>query len=259
MSKYLLAGSLCLSLIIPSALLTSCRKKAKDPEPVVAAKTYGAITVKVSNEVDGSPVTFGAYSFTNAKGERYSINILKYYISNFTLVGEDNTETNYHNYKLIDAKDTSTCRFTLDSIPNGNYKAIKFYIGVDSLNNHTGLQEGDLDPIKQMIWGWKIGYIFFKHEGTFRNDTGGSEILLYHLGTDEALSQASITIPLITVKGNDHTLYLKFNLNDVYHKPNDVGFKRNNIHQSTDIFGDAGWLLDLRTNMPNAFTCSKVE
>ncbi len=247
-----------ITLITGAILFSSCRTKDKINSITPEIKNYGSLTVKVSNEAGGQPITFGTMSFTNAAGNKYSVDLLKYFVSNFTLIRNDGSERNFGNYKLIDASDTSTCSFTLDSVSNGSYKAIRFYLGVDSLHNHTVLNQGDLNPISGMVWSWNTGYIFFKHEGSYINDTGTSKILLYHFGTDAALSTVDIPITQFDINSNKKTLYIKFDLNSLYNAPNTINFTGNNFHQSTEL-SDRIWLGNLRTNFSSSFTFDKVQ
>src|SRR4051812_3638213 len=105
----LAAALLCLSL------LSSCTKK--DPEPSVPQ--YSKLQVSFANEVDGQALGLGPMSYTNAAGNKYSVDLLKYYVTNFTLIKADGTEKNYKNYNLIDASNAASQTFTLDSVLNG--------------------------------------------------------------------------------------------------------------------------------------------
>lgn len=235
--------------------IIGCKKNDDNTTPT---KTYGKLTVKVNNTVDGNPISFGVRTYTNQAGNQYSVNLLKYYISNFTLIANDNTEHNFRNYKLVNGEDTSTCSFSFDSITNNTFKAIRFAIGVDSSNNHTGLQEGDLDPINGMIWTWATGYIFFKHEGQFTNTRGTTSPLVFHLGKDEGYSTITLPLSSMQINGNDKTIYLKFDLNQLYKNPNIIDFNQDSVRQSTD-FTDDHWIADMKANMINSFSISKVE
>ncbi len=250
---------LFLTALVVTLFSVSCRKKDRPvtivPPPI---SPYGQLTVKFSNEVDGNPISFGAINYTNLKGNRYEVDLLKYYVSYFTLVRDDNTEINMKNHKLINAKDTTTCSFTLDSIPNGNYTAVKFYLGVDSAHNHTGLQEGDLSPSYTMIWDWRTGYLFFKHEGWFIDDTGGRTLLVYHFGTDPYQTIINLPVTKFAISGDSHTMNLKFNLNALYASPILVDFNKNNVHEST-LVTDLSWLSAMSLNFPHAFSFDKVN
>ena len=241
------------------ANLFSCRTKDKPVTPVepVTPNPFGQLTVRFNNVVDAQPVKFDTIMYTNAAGNKYSVTELKYYISNFTLIAEDSSEKNFGNYKLINAADTNSCRFTLDSVKNGKYKAVRFYVGVDSARNHTGAQTADLDPINGMIWTWATGYIFFAHTG-FVADTGHNKVLVYHYGTDPALATIDIPVALFQVNSNNLTLDLNFNLNSLYNAPTVVNFRGNYVHQS-DTFDDIPWIATLRQNFRSAFSFVKVQ
>ncbi|NDC40763.1 MAG: hypothetical protein EBZ77_04300 [Chitinophagia bacterium] len=237
-------------------MLASCKKKNDSPAPQPAS--YGQLQVKFVNQVDGQPITFGTIKYTNAKGNNYSVELLKYYISNFSLVTTAGDTFKHKNIKLINAADSSTCLFTIDSVPNGNYSKAFYYLGVDPDSNHTGLQTGDLDPINAMIWSWNTGYTFFKHEGKFINDSGKTDVLVYHYGTDEARTTINVPLTGVTINGNKRTLTIVFNLNAVYKAPVAIEFNGNNNRQSTEL-DDRVWIGWLRGNFLNSFSFGTIE
>lgn len=244
-------------LLTGTALLSfaACKKEKQTETP---GKTYGKLTVNVSNEIKGNAINFGAREYTNEAGNLYSVNLLKYYISNFTLIANDNSERNFGNYKLINGMDTATCHFSFDSVTNGTYKAIRFSIGVDSGRNHSGLQEGDLDPINGMIWTWQTGYIFFKHEGQFTSSRGTTAPIIFHLGTDKAFTTIELPVAAFQINSNDKTVSLKLDLNTLYKTPNVIDFNYDSVRQST-AFEDDHWINQMKANLANSFTVSKVE
>ena len=211
-----------------------------------------------SNEVDGQPINMGTMAYTNAAGNNYRVDLLKYYVTNFTLIKDDGTEKNFGNYNLIDAADSASTKFMLDSVINGAYTSVRFYLGVDSTRNHTGAQDGALDPIHGMIWSWNTGYIFFKHEGGYRNNGGTNQSLLFHYGTDDALTRITIPIARCEVKGDTRKLFLKFNLNKLYAAPNRIDFNMDNNHMSSSS-ADRTWIGQMKANFPNAFLFDKVQ
>lgn len=234
-------------VLIGTGLLASCKKEDSTPPT-------GSIHFEVSNEVSGQPVNMGPISYTNAAGNQYGISLLKYYLSNFTLVKKDGSEQHFPMYKLINAAEPGTLNFTLDSVLNGEYTSIRFYVGVDSQRNHTGAQDGDLDPIHGMIWTWNTGYIFFKHEGDFRDTSGAVRRLVQHLGMD--MSLATVTIPLgnLQISGAEKHYTLHFDLNKVYSGlGGTVNFNDEPVRMS-DPHDDSFWMITLKNNFDGAFT-----
>jgi hypothetical protein len=233
--------------------LASCNKKDSD-----SVAPYGKMTISFSNEVDGQPINMGPLSYTNAAGNNYSVDLLKYYITNVTLVKEDGSEKNFHNYQLIDASNPATLSFTLDSVASASYTSVKFNLGVDSLHNHTGAQEGALDPANGMIWTWSTGYIFFKHEGYYKDSSGATKSLIFHYGTDIALASITVPITKMVVAGDTRKLKLKFDLNSVYTSPSTINFNIDNSHMSTSR-DDLFWINAMRGNFSDAFSYSGAE
>jgi hypothetical protein len=135
------------------------------------------------------------------------------------LVKEDGTEYKLNNYDLIDEFDKANfSTIEAGNIPGGHYTKLKFYVGLDKIRNHEGAQDGDLDPLYNMIWTWNTGYIFLKHEGQLITPTNDTVVMQYHIATDEALRKIELPIHL-TVTGNPIQLNIQFDLNKIYNAP----------------------------------------
>ncbi|MBL7766305.1 MAG: hypothetical protein JNJ58_09445 [Chitinophagaceae bacterium] len=237
---------IALLAIFSGLLMTSCVKKST-PVP-----DNSDLTIHFSSVADSKPVVNGALNYTNAAGNKYSITLLKYYVTNVVLVKEDNTEYKLNNYDLIDAFDPGPfSTVEASGVPNGHYNTIRFYLGVDKSRNHTGAQDGDLDPMYNMIWTWSTGYLFMKHEGNFINAAGDTTTMQYHLGTDSALSIIEIPISL-DLEGSAKKLKLQFDLNKMYNSPV-INFNDGAIHHST-LASDAPWIAAMVANSGDAFT-----
>lgn len=234
--------------------VSSCKKD--DDKPAVAPT--GKVQVSFRNFVGGAALATGPVSYTNANGDRYSVDLLKYYVSHFTLIRDDSTEIVSKGHELIDQADSASMQFSLDSIPNGRYIGARFYLGVDYNHNHSGDQSGDLDPINGMIWTWNTGYIFFKHEGTFRDAANNPRPLFFHLGTDPALAEIRVPVAAFEVAGNSRRLTMRFDLNKVYAGPPMIDFSVDNNRMSTSR-DDAFWIGQMSGNMTNAFSAGAVE
>lgn len=232
--------------------LASCNKQ-KNPDPV--AETAN-VSIKFSNVVNGLPIVQGAMNYTTPAGNLYSVDLLKYYVSNVILIKEDGTQFKLNNYDLINAFDANFSTVEATSVPNGKYTSMQFSIGVDKNRNHSGAQDGDLDPQYNMIWTWSTGYIFFKHEGNFKNSSASSQPLTFHLGTDNAYSTVQIPISL-TVEGVGKTMKVAFDLNKMYNSP-EIDFDIDNHHMS-DQATDNKWIAEMVANQNDAFSFTGVE
>ena len=146
--------------------------------------------------VNNQPVVLESTPYTNCWKENFTVNKLKYYISNISLQTTDkkiNTEQN--SYHLINEEDTGSKSFELFMAPD-KYETISFLIGVDSLKNVSGAQTDALDPLHGMFWTWNSGYIMFKMEGTSPQSTIINNKIEYHIGGFSGANNTLRTINL---------------------------------------------------------------
>ena len=239
-------------LAIMLLFAVSCKKNSNN-----TVSESAAVTIKFHNTVAGQPVEYGKYNYTNASGNIYSISLLKYYVTSVVLTTDDNVEFKLNNYDLIDAFDAANfSTINAGVLPNAVYKSMRFNLGIDSARNHTGAQDGDLDPMYNMIWTWSTGYLFMKHEGKFINTIGDTTDLQFHLGTDLAFSTINVPINM-TVSGVDKTLNIEFDLNSMYDSPA-IDFNAGNIHHST-LVTDKPWINAMLINAQDAFKFKSAD
>lgn len=114
-------------------------------------------------------------------GDTLKITKLRYYISNIKLKKTDNTWWSQpESYYLVDPIVSNGNLLEIKDVPTGDYTEISYTIGVDSLRNVSGAQNGALSTVNEMFWSWKSGYIFYKIEGSYKNGTAGT--FAYHIG-----------------------------------------------------------------------------
>jgi hypothetical protein len=115
------------------------------------------------------------------------------------------------------------------AIPEGDYNEVTFLIGIDSLRNVSGAQDGALDPANDMYWDWNSGYIFLKMEGTSPDASGNN--LTFHIGgfMPPKSTLRKVTLQLtaepITVRNNiAPEIHLFANLEKLFEGPNVIDF-----------------------------------
>lgn len=244
MKKIGLFSVLALFLILPS-----CKKKVRETE-------NSNIKLKINTIANGTAITPGLMNKVNAAGNEYSIDMLKYYISGIVLLNENGSWVTFRNYDLIDIDDANSSWITAPKIPFGRYTKLRFALGVDSVRNHIGAQDGDLDPIHGMIWDWNTGYIFYKHEGHYKANDGSTRPLTQHLGTDRGFSYVEIPINW-DVTAESKAMYLNFDINNMYNNPA-VDFNIDGERMSTTA-ADISWVDMLASNTSDAFSVDHTE
>ncbi len=186
----------------------------------------------------------------------YNATAIKFYINNVRMVTTAGTMVEAKNYTLLDFDDGKNS-YTFKDVPAGDYKSIMFNVGVDYERNHSGAQDGDLDPVTGMIWSWSTGYIFYKHEGQFTSKVNQNKSLIFHLGTDKAYIP-DVTLPIenvLKVNGENKTANITLDLNKLY---TGIDFDIDNNRQSGAI-EDGPWITTLRNNFPTAFTLQNIQ
>ena len=166
------------------------------------------VAIRFENFINGKKLELNDKIYTNAFGENFSISKLKYYISNIRIVGDTTGHSQsidhfskkfFPNAKeeinrqldqfksnifLIDASGQNNIYI---SKPSLNIIALtdlklEFWVGVDSILNCSGAQEGALDPLNDMFWTWNNGYVNFKMEGESKNSRADKNRIEYHIG-----------------------------------------------------------------------------
>jgi hypothetical protein len=238
-----------LTLFITTAFI-ACKEKIVSTKPAnmnFAFKVMSGTT----------PVTLNTgteYILDN--GIKYSASMIKFYINNVRLVNAAGGVVEAKNYTLLDF-DGGKTSYTFEGVPAGDYKSIQFNVGVDYARNHSGAQDGDLDPVTGMIWSWNTGYIFFKHEGQFINSAKATQSLIYHYGTDKAYIE-DISLPItevLQVNGVAKTATIALDLNKLY---KGLDFNIDNNRQSGSA-ADITWLNTLRANFPSSFKLKSIN
>lgn len=187
-------------LFIAVLVLISC----KDNEVPVANN----ISLHFENTFKGTPIILGdaasgaATVNTSAEGQDHRFSELKYVISNMRLVKADGSEFPYNINDLdkgatvVDHSKPQTLHYVLSNIPTGEYKQIKFGLGVKNELNTLDqarfpnfyAEAGANDT--QMMWEWGSGYRFTKIEGFYDEDNKDMSI---HTGSTIAGTEGAYT------------------------------------------------------------------
>ncbi|GGH30622.1 hypothetical protein FAZ19_21085 [Sphingobacterium alkalisoli] len=180
-----------------SLALMSCSKN--DNNPVANDITlHFNNTFKNTTIVLGDAGSFTATVNTSAEGQVHHFSELKYVISNIRLIKTDGNEFPYNINDLdkgatvVNQAKPQTLDYVLSNIPAGEYKQIKFGLGVrrdlntlDQVRFPNFYAEAGANDTK-MHWEWGAGYRFTKLEGFFETD--GKEMSIHTgstvVGTD---------------------------------------------------------------------------
>ncbi len=178
--------------------LTACSKK-DNIAPDYSEDNLAPFSVEFDNIVGERTLAFNntASPYSNAAGEKFTVSLVQYFISNVKVSKADGTTFTVKqdsSYFLIKGADKTT-RFAKVRVPEGDYTKLTFTLGIDSLRSTMDISKrtGVLDPSggmdDGMYWGWNAGYIFFKMEGNsdvisndVNGDPTGKKQFKYHIG-----------------------------------------------------------------------------
>ena len=181
--------------------------------------------------VGNDTLVFKSKEYVNELGQKYTVTKFKYYVSNIQLTNDSGKVFSSDEYFLINEDDVQSKGMSIRNIPPGNYKSLTFILGVDSLRNCSGLQEGALDPIKGMFWAWNTGYIFLKLEGASESSTAQGGIFEYHIGgfKEPANSIRKISLEIEPLTFSDEVpdskrIFLKADISQILKQPVSIDF-----------------------------------
>lgn len=192
LKNYLLLSFFSLAFI-------SCSKD--DNSPVA-----NHITLHFDNTFKNTTIVLGEASSstatvnTSAEGQVHHFSELKYVISNIRLIKADGNEIPYHINDLdkgatvVNHSKPQTLDYVLSNIPAGEYRQIKFGLGVKPELNALDqtkfpkfyAEAGANDT--EMMWEWGTGYRFTKLEGFY--DTNNKAMSIHTGSTVEGTEGA---------------------------------------------------------------------
>jgi hypothetical protein len=180
--------------------LTACKKETKGPEEPAGTHPLYEGTVTMSFDARVGNEDFVLNKTFTINNRFYYFGRLRYWVSNVVLINVDGSEHSVpKSYYLIQETNQIWSPIpypakkredvTINGIPAGNYKAVRFSIGVDSIHNsNLSLQDGELTTGTGMDngdgWTWATSYIFtamggYVGEGTntkeFKVETGSNK------------------------------------------------------------------------------------
>lgn len=171
------------SLLLAVAIIGfgSCKKKEDKPTPAVPI--VGNVNVKFSYVYGASmlPWEMNKQYIHSETGDTMTFTMFKFFVSNIKLKRADGTWwVQPESYYLLDAASVSASNCFVSNIPDGEYTAMEYTMGVDSLRNVSGAQTGALSLQTGMFWDWNTGYIMMKAEGNSPQSSTGKFAL--HFG-----------------------------------------------------------------------------
>jgi hypothetical protein len=203
-----------------AGLQSTCARKAP-----AAVATTGRVELPIQFVVNQAPMTIGAPA-AGRTGLEYKLSALELFLAEPTLldanghelkaqiVGPDAKPLPY-GIQLVNADDPATETLRL-SVPQGNYTALTFGVGVPAGCNAVSSTDAvyPLNPDGEMFWSWGSQFLFIRIEGASRMPPATDFTTFYHhVGYDQAYTR--LTVPgsiAVAASGSGPTLSLDVDL-----------------------------------------------
>ena len=241
-------------LIISSALLfASCDSSSTSNEP---EEENVNLSVSVSHYFGDVLVDPEVSVHTNSAGNEVRFTKLHYLLTNFVLVNSEGKEIVVDSSAAYVNMTEGRVDFVLPNIPVGDYKEVKFLLGVDSATNNRNqnsfVATSPLNPIiNNLYWNMIDGFIFCSVEGRHYKDGQSKGTFAYHIGLDENLMQIQIKKEFKVIA--DFPLELVFDLSAYFESPHVINITENAPITHSDKAADFGLSSKLSENLLNAF------
>ena len=191
------------------------------------------VNVRFQNKVGDVPLIIDSVNYKNELNQDFTISKFKFYISIVRFENTIGTQTAPSTSFLIDQEDSLSLSTNSISIPSGIYSSLEFILGVDSLHNVSGAQNGALDVLNTMFWTWNSGYIFMKLEGNSSFSNSPGHFFEYHIGGFKepynAIRKIKLTFdqPVEISKHKLTDILINVNVLEILQHPNSIDFSKN--------------------------------
>ncbi len=251
MIKYLQKYSIVLLLFF---IETSFQQKTSS-----AKNTDATVRLIFINMVKNSQLVLNDSTYVNPFNETYTISKFRYYATNIVFENDKDGFKEENSYHLIDESKPASKTITV-ALPAGNYTAVQFLLGVDSLHNVSGAQSGDLDPDKDMFWTWNSGYVMAKIEGNSPASTIVNHKFEYHIGgysgPNNVLKEIRLSFPVSGYKfksGKSYSIFIMADINAWWQSVHDL-----KIAEHPAIATPGALAKEISDNYANMFHLDKI-
>lgn len=253
-----------ISALMVIAFFSGCDKEK--PTVVTETKVTG-VEVSFDALLNNEPLLPLGVSDLTAKngGEFINISNWSFLISNFALVKENGEEVKLGDgYQWISVRSNRT-KFKYTGIPTGNYKSIKYTIGLDSAVNHGDPNiwgaEHPLNPnLTGLHWGWSGGYIFHVLEGNFKSSSSSSTSgYSFHTATMRFVRNYELNLNFSMEEGKTKIANITMNADKYFDAKNSILLKVKSGSHSEGSEEDVLLMDKFVENMSSVFVLSQVK
>lgn len=194
-----------------------------DEDPPDVKPDAPALEISFKHLWDGSSFNLSDW-FVTANKDTFMASTLNYHINSFVFVDDEGKSYPQENFEFVNFESDGNKTFKFTGLEDKVIKKVIFTVGVeDSTMNADGeLNDDFTDP---MYWGMAMGYINVKLEGKYKDTSGGSGNVYFHIGGYIGNTQTARTIELELNTGLEqvlgkNTAEVSVDVAQFFHNPN---------------------------------------
>ena len=204
-----------LSLFALALVFSGCKKA-----------NNGSLTIQLKARFNGQNVAFDTTRFTDKENRLVQFATLKFLVAHITLVGTDNSYHEVSPVELVDFSNPNSLTLNFNNL-KGDYKAIQFGCGLDSILNDTNPLTVDVNSplsnnnIGDMYWMW-AKYTFENLSGKWDYNSDTLSVFrhgLFYLISGDSLYRYPVTLSknLSVCCGKTTTAVLYIDLQKIFY------------------------------------------
>jgi hypothetical protein len=257
----ILKSILFLSVIAIGTFMVSCEQEKKPP--VITTPSNGVV-LNFVGLINGDDLASSKKMSGKFGGELFSVTNWSILVSHLALVKENGDTVQLGDgYQWVNFTDARTS-FKYLNIPEGNYKAISFLLGLDSLINHGDPNKWPANhPLNAFTtglhWGWSGGYIFQALDGNYAKDsiTTSTNGFSFHAATDQMKTMFNLPFNY-TIDKTVKTATIECALEKMFASPNPILMKNTAVSHSESA-AEIILMKAILENAKNVYKITKVQ
>jgi hypothetical protein len=251
---------LLVAIVISGLAISSCKKK-KDDEVTPAPIANGTLFFHIHTNVDTTEVENYGSLYTMSDHRKIIITKAQLYISGVQLVKLDGSTIDVQGVIKLTKNDEEV--YQIGSVPAGNYKSVKFNVGLNSATNAAMPAVSDSTLNQPPMWfgstAQPSGFVFVNFEGLIdtSNAANGTAAQMqpfsYKIGTNANIKTVTMPDQNYTVSPNQaQYIHLVADYNMLF-----MGFYMNvnsNLMMNTNAANATPLGIQIANNIPTMFS-----
>jgi len=237
----------CIGLLVACKHNTDDAPQPNDPDiPAV----MGTVSMHLHNYIDYNEVDGYGITYTTLGGRKITVNAAQLFLSQFEFLRADGSVYTVPDTIILKEEDKET--YTIAQIPVGNYKTVRFHVGIPSAQNNTA-NAPQLDASMRFA-APSHEYVFMKFQGEVDSSstkTASMRPFSFKIGT--AANYKEVTMPeqdFSVVEDQDHLIHLLIDYNKLF---NGIALNAKSLNVETEADNLSALASQVAANIPSMF------